>query len=193
MRDFLYQTGLRLLNEEDIIRAQVRFDDSCNNGRQSFSITADIFSKTQYRGEETVKYNGRTYWNSSGGCCHDEVARAFPELAPFIKWHLTNIYAPMHYEANGLFWLELWQASLDPNHPKHSDEYLTRYGSAKLLEYFKKTIVFGWGAADEPLYLGEDLRLLSIGGARKWLARRLPYLMTLFMEDMEKVANLKLT
>ena len=169
MRDFMYQTGLRLLNEEDIIRAQVRYDDRCGNGHQTFSITAEIYSKTRYRGEATVTYNKRTYWNSSGGCCHDEVARAFPELAPFIKWHLMNSEGPMHYIPNALYWFK-----------------------NKNLRNFKQHIVFGWGSehefdlADETMFANQD-------DTEMWLHERLPYLMNAFMEDMEKACSLKLT
>lgn len=74
------------------ITAELRFDDQCNNGRETFAITADI------RREE----NG--YWREdSGGCCHEEIARRFPEFAPLIQWHLTSTDGPMHYPANALY------------------------------------------------------------------------------------------
>lgn len=194
MQDFSYQTGLRLLNEQDIIRARVRFDDECGNGRQSFSVTGDIFTKQYYRGEETVIFNGRKYWCQSVGCLHEEISRAFPELAPYIKWHMTFTDGPMHYIANGLFWLDLWKASLDSSHPKHKDEYVTRYGSTKLLEYFKSTIIYGWGHEDEfEIIKDVFFEKLPLDVIQKWLENRLPHLMNRFMEDMEKVANLKLT
>lgn len=60
----------------------------CGNGHNSFSITATIYE------------NG---CDVAGGCCHEEVAKHFPELAPFIKWHLTSTDGPMHYVANTLF------------------------------------------------------------------------------------------
>ena len=72
------------------ITATVRYDDRYRNGHNTFSITADI------------QRNGREY---AGGCCHDEVAERFPELAPFIKWHLCSSDGPMHYVANTLYWL----------------------------------------------------------------------------------------
>ena len=72
------------------ITATVRYDDRCRNGHNTFSITADI------------RRNGREY---AGGCCHDEVAERFPELAPFIKWHLVSSDGPLHYVANTLYWL----------------------------------------------------------------------------------------
>jgi len=70
------------------ITAEVRYDDQCGNGHNSFSITAEI------------RCNGR---EDSFGCCHDEVAKHFPELAPLIKWHLTSSDGPMHYVANTVY------------------------------------------------------------------------------------------
>lgn len=66
------------------ITATVRYDDQCGNGHNTFSIT----------GETT---------NGSGGCIHDEIARCFPELAPYIKWHLCSSDGPMHYIANTVY------------------------------------------------------------------------------------------
>jgi hypothetical protein len=68
-----------------VIKAEVRFDDECGNGHNTFSITADIF-----RGATWV----------SGGCQHDEIAKHFPHLVPFLKWHLCSTDGPMHYVAN---------------------------------------------------------------------------------------------
>jgi hypothetical protein len=71
-----------------VIKAEVRHDDQCGNGHNSFAITATIYE------------NGR---DVCGGCCHEEVAKHFPELAPFIKWHLTSTDGPMHYLANTVY------------------------------------------------------------------------------------------
>jgi hypothetical protein len=80
-------------DEEYRIIADVRYDDDCGNGHNTFSITARIDQK------DTL---GR--WREySGGCCHDEVAAHFPELAPFIKWHLYSSDGPMHYIANTIY------------------------------------------------------------------------------------------
>lgn len=74
------------------IIATVRYDDQCGNGHNTFSITAQIDQKCG------------THWNDySGGCCHDEIAKHFPELAPFIKWHLVSSDGPLHYIANTLY------------------------------------------------------------------------------------------
>lgn len=66
----------------------LRFDDSCGNGHMTFGATADISE------------GGR---EAGGGCCHAEIAEAFPELAPLLKWHLCSTDGPMHYIANTLY------------------------------------------------------------------------------------------
>lgn len=76
-----------------VISASVRFDDQCKNGRNTFSITADI------RKEGTRGDHG---W-IAGGCCHEDIAAAFPELAPLIKWDLTSSDGPLHYIANTIY------------------------------------------------------------------------------------------
>ena len=74
------------------ITAELRFDDSCNNGHETFAITADI------------RENDDKAWREyAGGCCHEEIVRRFPEFAPLIQWHLTSIDGPMHYPANALY------------------------------------------------------------------------------------------
>ena len=72
------------------ICAEVRFDDQCNNGHESFAITAEI------------RRPGRRDCESCG-CLHDEIAKVFHELAPLIKWHLVSTNSPMHYVANTVY------------------------------------------------------------------------------------------
>lgn len=46
---------------------------------------------------------GREEW---GGASHDEILAVYPELAPVVALHLSDdTGAPMHTEANGLYWL----------------------------------------------------------------------------------------
>lgn len=70
------------------ITVQLSFDDQCGNGHETFSITADI------------REDGREYM---GGCCHEEIAKRFPEFAHLIQWHLCSTDGPMHYTANTLY------------------------------------------------------------------------------------------
>jgi hypothetical protein len=68
----------------------IRFDDQCQNRHQSFAITADVYTTESRRRRDIA----------AGGCMHEEIAAAFPELAPLIKWHLMGTDGPMHYVAN---------------------------------------------------------------------------------------------
>lgn len=70
------------------LKATVRYDDQCGNGHNSFSVTGDL------------RCNGREH---SGGMLHDDIAERIPELAPFLKWHLTSTDGPMHYVANTVY------------------------------------------------------------------------------------------
>lgn len=69
------------------IRVKMRFDDNCKNGKQSFSITADI-------------YRPKARDVDACGALHDEIQQAFPELAEFVPFHLCDTRGPMHYIAN---------------------------------------------------------------------------------------------
>ncbi len=74
------------------IVADVRHDDQCGNGHNTFSITGTI--------DENIGNGWRDY---TCGCIHEDVAKHFPELSPLIKWHLTSTDGPMHYLANAVY------------------------------------------------------------------------------------------
>lgn len=82
----------------------VRFDDSCNNGHDTFAITADRYEAHRQYGEPKIKHkSGRTLWLNGGGCLHEEIAEHFPELAKYIKWHLCSTDGPLHYVSNTVY------------------------------------------------------------------------------------------
>lgn len=70
-----------------VLSVELRFDDECLNGHETFSITG----KVRWLGLRDVE---------ACGCIHEDIARVFPELKPLIKWHLTSTDGPMHYIAN---------------------------------------------------------------------------------------------
>lgn len=80
-----YRTGAE-------ITATVRFDDARKNRHNTFSITAEVARRGSYDVE-------------AFGCLHSQVAEAFPELAPFLKWHLCSTDVPLHYIENTMYWL----------------------------------------------------------------------------------------
>ena len=71
----------------------IRFDDNCRNGHNTFAITADVVTAESKRMRDIA----------AGGCLHEEIARVFPELAHLILWHLVSTDGPMHYIANTLY------------------------------------------------------------------------------------------
>lgn len=79
----IYQTS------EGRMIVNIRYDDECGNGHNTFAITGEI---------------GGTRQNPDMcGCIHDEIAEHAPELAHLIKWHLVSSDGPMHYVANTLY------------------------------------------------------------------------------------------
>ncbi len=72
------------------IWANVRYDDECGNGHNTFAITGHVTEP------------GKRDW-ACGGCIHEEIAAAFPELAPLIKWHMCSSDGPMYYVANTVY------------------------------------------------------------------------------------------
>ena len=73
--------------EDATLSVELRFDDECGNGHETFAITGEVRRPGQ-RGIE------------AGGCLHDDIAKVFPELEPLIKWHLTSTDGPRHYVAD---------------------------------------------------------------------------------------------
>lgn len=69
---------------------EVRYDDQCGNGHNSFAIT----------GHGKIRMPGERYAGEIGGCCHDLIAKLFPKLEPYFKWHLCSSDGPMHYVEN---------------------------------------------------------------------------------------------
>lgn len=82
--------------EKAVIRATLRLDDECKNGKNSFSITGEIRKRLA---NGTPSMHGVNA-DLAGGCIHEEIAKHFPKLAHLIKWHLTDSDSPMHYIAN---------------------------------------------------------------------------------------------
>lgn len=72
-----------------LMRAEIRFDDNCHNGKNSFAITGHGWYD---------HYKSRDW--DFGGACHDMIVKVFPELEPLIKWHLMDAEGPMHYVSN---------------------------------------------------------------------------------------------
>jgi len=77
-------------NRKYYITAEIRYDDRCGNGHNTFSITGAVHERANYR-------------EVMAGCIHNEIAKAFPKVAHLIKWHLMSSDGPIHYVANTVY------------------------------------------------------------------------------------------
>lgn len=91
----VFKKAYREDGREYVLIAKVRYDDMCGNGHNTFAITGEI-----WRAEQGQPI-GRDC--ESCGCIHEDIAKRLPELAPYIKWHLTSSDGPMHYIANTVY------------------------------------------------------------------------------------------
>lgn len=176
------------------IVAEVRHDDKCGNGHNTFSITG------------TIHRNGR--WDR-GGCIHEDIAEHFPELAPLLKWHLTSTDGPLHYVANTVYhadqhgathaWV-YYTGAADPLGIGGNGERLLGYEKADLaqsvegqpgyrVEWDQKTVKvanldYARSSAVWPEATDEDL---TAPGLKERLEARLPSLLAAFRTAVESL------
>lgn len=80
------------------ITMEARFSDPCKNGHNDFAFTADVYE----RNPQTKRFR-----LERAGCCHEEIAKYFPELAKFLPLHLADGKGrPLYYVDNSLYWLK---------------------------------------------------------------------------------------
>lgn len=120
-------------------------------------------------------WNGRGWGDDSGGMQHDEIERHFPQLAPYLKWHLVSTGEPMHYLANAKYWWEMAIGKIAPD----------KYQRVDPRDAFKSTIVFGAVPGDAMPYTDHW------PDVEKWLRARLPKLMGYFAADMKTLGVLE--
>lgn len=75
----------------------IRLDDECGNGHQDFVITANIYEKGKPTSDRNL---------ICGGCCHEEIVAARPDLKIFVDLHLADWEGvPMYAVENGFYHL----------------------------------------------------------------------------------------
>lgn len=105
----IIENGIKL-----ICKVEIRYDDECKNGHNSFFITGSV-------------YEGRVSERACivAGSCHEEIVEFFPELKKFIKWHGMTENEPLYYLANTLFHAKTREnMSLPLNAPTHFEKRL---------------------------------------------------------------------
>lgn len=88
-----FQKRIHFYDKYVIFIVTVRYDDRCNKGHNTFSITGEI-------GQDMF------------GCIHDKVVEHFPELAHLIKWHLCGADKPLFYIENTCYFVNQGALSL---------------------------------------------------------------------------------
>jgi len=83
--------------ETHTITATIRYDDQCGNGHNSFGMTG-VVAKGIYKDANNAP---DSKWQQCG-CIHDDIARHFPDLEKYLKWHFMNSDGPTHYAAISL-------------------------------------------------------------------------------------------
>jgi len=79
----------------DIV-VKIRLNDEFKNGYQDFSITSSIY--------EAGRRGDRSFL--SGGCCHDEILKEFPDFKIFVELHSSDHSGvPMSAVENGFYYL----------------------------------------------------------------------------------------
>ncbi len=97
----------------------IRLNDECKNGHQDFAITGDIY--------EAGKPKSDRYW-LGGGCCHDEILKAFPEFKIFVDLHNCDFSGtPMYPQANMPYHLKNGFNNTKIDNPKFKAEFCDYY------------------------------------------------------------------
>lgn len=92
----LVHTATATANGE-FIKVKIRLNDECKNGHQDFAITATIWEAEKPLTDRNM---------ISGGCCHDDILKHFPEFKIFVDLNLCDYSgSPLHATANGFYHL----------------------------------------------------------------------------------------
>lgn len=147
----LFYSGTKFFteNEEDYrITVRISLDDDCKNNICDWSITADVDWKNKH---------GK-YEDYLGGCCHDEVAKHFPELAKFISLHLCNHYgAPMYPVENGIYHVRRSGMSVAMEYLRISEQECAELYKASEDELYFKYMLFNLGIVNRWKRESEEL------------------------------------
>jgi len=153
-----------------IIVAEVRHDDSCHNGYNTFTITGDVYR------QPVVRYpDGKIRSEPVRcGCIHEEIAEHFPELRHLLRWHLCGTDGPMHYYDNTLYFAgdrDCW--GLRKGEVNKSGR--VGEGKERELDHARKSAC--WPEATDEELMADDLR--------GRLEDRLPAMLAEFQRDVE--------
>lgn len=104
--------------EADMI-IKIRLNDECKNGHEDFSITGIMYEKGK---PKTDKYY------LAGGCIHEEILKARPDLKIFVRLHLSDADGiPMHATSNMFYHLKNGFSKTPVTDATFEDEFCEYY------------------------------------------------------------------
>lgn len=105
--------------EGNDMKIKIRLNDECKNGHQDFSITATGWEKGKPHIDRYLIY---------GGCCHEDILKARPDLKIFVNLHLCDYEGiPMYAIENGYYHLTNGFNNTKPEDAKFKDEFCEYY------------------------------------------------------------------
>lgn len=168
LRDVIDAIVMKHIEQKDIVKYLkkgeangISFTYNRGSNMCDWSVTADVRWKNQ-RGQ---------YKEYMGGCCHDEVAKHFPELAKFISLHLCNHYgAPMYPVENGIYHVRRSGMSVAMEYLRISEQECAELYKASEDELYFKYQLFNLGIVDRWKRESEELiaELEKLCG-KKWV------------------------
>jgi hypothetical protein len=97
--------------EDGYLVATVQLHKLAGNERPYFSVTGDLWTS------ERTYHSGNDRNHLEGGCIHERILAAWPELAPLVALHLSDdTGAPMHDVENGWYWYERGELDVCARH-----------------------------------------------------------------------------
>lgn len=118
-----------------VARLELREEGDRGDLSPAFSVTGDLYESHGTWSGAAQSRNGREA--DSCGCIHEEITRAFPELEPLIRLHLSDpAGVPMHAEANAYYFAT--DGHLAYELKNYGQEYVERHGTG--LERAKRTL-----------------------------------------------------
>lgn len=186
MHEFKFKTKPRRTADGDICIAAVHFDSLSGNAEPYFGISGYVYGPRRIPYEELIHFEGKPYWLHTCGSIHTEIEKTFPELAPFLKYHLSSPSGPLHYIANGLYNHELWGDCV-AGPPWSEEKYVKERTMEEHREHFCDTILYD-AEKDPPL---DPMVWWDEEEMTAWLEGRRPRLQAEFDDAMRKVHALR--
>lgn len=110
---------------------KIRLNDECKNGHQDFSITGTTyrpFEKGDRKDGDWKVFNGKNYTFDSGGCIHETIIKARPNLQIFVNLHLCDYEGiPTYAVENGFYHLTNGFNNTKPESADFKSEFCSYY------------------------------------------------------------------